>query len=297
MLTVGTFDGIHRGHRYLFDLVKKRAAEQDALSVMMTFEPHPQLVIRQGQSFLDLLTTIEEKINILENVGLDVLVITNFTKAFATLEAEQFIKNMLVDGLNTQHIIIGKNHFFGRDRRGNYQLLQELESQFGYKVEAVDPLVHDGHTVSSSRIRHLLTSGNVETATELLGRPYSVTGRVVHGKKVGQQLGFPTANVRPYSRYKLIPQVGIYATRIRIDSTWYDSVTYIGHRPTFDGEERLIEVHIFDWDKDLYDKNVQVTFLKFIRAEEKFSNRDELIAAISTDTNQVKTFFAQGGFN
>ncbi len=297
MVTVGTFDGIHRGHRYLFDLVNKRAAELDALSVMMTFEPHPQLVIREGPSFLELLTTIEEKINILEDAGLDVLVITNFTKAFATLEAEQFINDMLIKGLDTRHIVIGKNHYFGRNRQGNYQLLQQLESKYGYTVEAVDPLVHAGHTVSSSRIRKLLASGNVETAAELLGRPYSVTGRVVHGKKVGQQLGFPTANVRPYSRYKLVPQVGIYATRIRIDSTWYDSVTYIGHRPTFDGEERLIEVHIFDWDEDVYDKNVQVTFLKFVRAEETFPNRDELIAAISNDTNQVKTFFAQGGVN
>jgi len=295
-MTVGTFDGVHLGHQHILNTAIQRAQERDANSVLVTFEPHPGFVLKSsGKPDVKLLTTIEEKIDLLEQTQLRYLIISNFTRAFADIAAEDFVKNFIVDTLQAQYVVIGHDHTFGRDRRGNIDLLRKMGKEFGFDVEEVSPVKNEDQSISSTRVRQLLLEGQVDQAEHLLGRFYSITGQVIKGSGRGREMGFPTANIRPYSRYKLVPQNGIYASKISIDNQEYDSVTYIGTRPTFNIKTKSIETHIPDFDGDIYQKEVTVSFLKCLRKEETFDSTKDLINAIKNDKELAVQYLRNGG--
>ena len=284
ILTVGTFDGIHNGHKVIINDLIQRAKKSNAKSTLVTFEPHPGLVVgKRGRLPLALLTTIEEKIDILESIGLDRLIITNFTNAFATMSADKFVQNILINKLNMKHIVIGYDHSFGKDRKGDFELLLKLGKVFHFEVDAIKPVVINNEIVSSTKIRRLLLEGDIKQANEIMGRNYSIRGQVVKGEGRGRVLGFPTANIRSYSQYKLIPKEGVYATKVKINNKIYNSVTYIGPRPTFNLGKKVIEVHIDKFDEEIYNKEVELSFTHFIREDKKFNSTSELVPQIEID--------------
>ncbi len=283
-LTIGTFDGVHRGHLSIIRELQARAQKIGATPTLVTLEPHPRLVLsKEDAPPARLLTTIEEKIEALSLLGLDRLVVANFSHAFASLSPAEFVSDILVKKLKMKQIVIGHDHAFGRDRAGNINLLQELKDRYSYEVSVVDPIRVGKKVVSSTEIRNLLLDGQVESATKLLGRSYNLRGQVVKGDGRGRQLGYPTANIRPFSRYKLIPKVGIYATRIKVGKQIYNSATYIGQRPTFNLSEKVIEVHLLDFDGELYGQEVELVFIRFIREDAKFDSISDLITQIEED--------------
>ncbi|MBN1464261.1 bifunctional riboflavin kinase/FAD synthetase [candidate division KSB1 bacterium] len=294
-LTVGTFDGVHKGHRSIIEKLNERAQALGLHSLLVTFEPHPKIVVEKaGAPEIHLLTTIDEKIAVLQSTGLDSLVISRFTKSFAATSAEDFVRDTLVRKLKMKSIIIGHDHGFGRDRQGNDELLLKLSQELDFSVCTVAPVANGGQHISSTRIRQALLDGQVEAAAAMLGRPYAVTGRVVAGQKLGRQLGFPTANLLPNS-VKLIPRSGIYATTVIIESCLHQSATYIGTRPTFAGVQRVVEVHVFDFDENLYGKEITVHFYRFLRDDRQFASTDELIERIKKDKIESIKYFANGG--
>lgn len=297
-MTVGTFDGIHLGHRKIIDTVAQRAREQNLRSLLMTFEPHPKLVVSSNNAEeIKLLTTIEEKIQVLEQSDLDYLVVANFTQAFAATSAEKFVRHYLVEKCRMKAIVIGQDHSFGRGKEGNFQLLQKLGEELDFQVFPIEPIDVDGQVVSSTQIRRMLMEGRVDHAARLLGRPYGLQGRVVKGLGQGRLLGFPTANLRPASRYKLFPKEGIYATRVKIDDKLYGSATYVGTRPTFNGTEKVAEVHLPDFSGDLYGRDIDIFFHAFLRNDEKFNSTTELIEQINKDIRQAVQLLDHGGIS
>lgn len=295
VLTVGTFDGIHRGHQKIIEKVKTVAKRSGAFSTLVTFEPHPQLVLsKEDKPQIKLLTTREEKIDILRNLGLNRLIILPFTSVLSSLSPEDFVENILIKKLRMKHFIIGHDHAFGRNRAGNFDLLVEMSKENDFKVDAVEPLILDGQIVSSTKVRNLLASASVPQANIFLGRQYAIRGKVVSGHGRGRDLGFPTANIQPMSKYKLIPKVGIYATRVKIDGMIYDSVTYIGRRPTFNLNDKVIEVHIADvLGESLYEKQVELYFVSFIREDARFESTEDLVYQIEADKQESLKILTQ----
>jgi riboflavin kinase/FMN adenylyltransferase len=284
VLTMGTFDGVHVGHQLLIDTVLKQANASGFKSVVITFEPHPQLVLNRGEeTTLRLLTTVEEKIQRLSAAALDVLVIVPFLPSFAVMEPQEFVQQVLIEKCRMAEIVIGHDHAFGKARSGNRELLLKLSAQKGFRVTALEPVVMDGETVSSTRIRAALQAGRVEQVVPWLGRPYSLQGRVIHGDGRGRDLGFPTVNLRPFSPFKLMPLNGIYLSKLRFNEQAYPAVTYIGTRPTFAQHERVVETFVIDFKQDLYDREVGIDFLKYMRADMKFERTDDLIQQIRLD--------------
>ena len=296
VLTMGIFDGVHTGHQQILNITRERAQKEGAYSVLLTFEPHPGFVLKSDVPDIRLLSTIDEKIEILEDIGLDCLVIANFTQSFATTAAEKYVKDLIVDGMRARQIIIGHDHAFGRGRRGNVDLLARLGKKYGFTVDAVSPVIDsEEQTVSSTRVRELIAARDVETAAILLGRPYSVHGQVINGTGRGNKIGFPTANIRLFSQYKLVPGDGIYATRSRINGVTYASVTYVGTRPTFGLEERVIESHLIDFDKDIYGSEITLYFYKCLRQEQQFKDEQSLAEAIKQDKGKAEKLLQNGG--
>jgi len=296
VVTVGTFDGIHQGHKKIIAKVLEQSETLGVYSTLVTFEPHPKLVVQQqGRSHIYLLTSLNEKIKLLESLGLDALFIAKFTKAFAETPAEDFVREILVRKLNVKSIIIGHDHAFGKDRQGNEQLLRRLGKELGFQVHTVEPIRYDGGIISSTSIRRLLMAGDIKTANNYLGREYSISGAVVKGRGQGRKLGYPTANIQPDAPEKLIPKVGIYATTAEINGKILKSVTYVGARPTFEEQEKVIEVHLHDFNDMIYGDDITVTFNKFLRDDKKFAGKDELANAIKQDKLNAITFFDNGG--
>lgn len=292
VLTLGTFDGVHIGHQQLIDTVRDQAKASGRKSLVITFEPHPQLVLnRQHEPTLRLLTTIEEKIVRLAAEALDVLVIVPFLPSFAAMGPEDFVQQVLIDKCRMAEIVIGHDHTFGKARSGNRELLHQLAIRKGFEVLSLDPVYRDGDIVSSTRIRTALQAGQVNEVIPWLGRPYSLQGRVIHGDGRGRDLGFPTVNLRPFSQYKLVPQNGIYLSRFRFNEHAYPSVTYIGTRPTFALHERVIETFVMDFHEEIYDREVTVEFLQYLRADAKFSRTDELVEQIRKDVEKSVELF------
>jgi len=288
ILTVGTFDGIHLGHIAIIKELITRAKNSQAKSTLVTFEPHPGLIIgKRGPTPLALLTTIEEKIDVLASIGLDRLVVTNFTGSFASMEAENFVREILIEKLQMKQIVIGHDHSFGKNRKGDFDLLLKLGKKYHFKVDAIDPILANNEIVSSTKIRNLLFNGEIQKANEIIGRDYSIRGQVVKGDGRGRELGFPTANIRSYSQYKLIPKEGVYATKIKINDKLFNSVTYIGPRPTFNLSQKVIEVHIDKFNDEIYNKEVELYFTHFIRDDKKFKTTSELVPQIQSDKNNA----------
>lgn len=288
VLTVGTFDGVHEGHRLLIETVVKKAKERKARSVIVTFDPHPRTIISSKNAGIKLLTTLQERSEILEGIGVDVLLVIPFTRDFSLLNSKEFVKDILYTKIGLGEFIIGYDHHFGKDRTGTIETLEELSDELNFAVNVVSRKDMGEVTISSTIIRRELQElGNIEQANKLLGRPYILNGLVIHGDERGREIGFPTANLQPQHRDKIIPKNGIYAVQVRVDDKWYKGMMNIGVRPTFDGTTKTLEVNIFEFDQSIYGKTIQVRFIKRIREEQKFSGQDELKAQLYLDKEEV----------
>jgi riboflavin kinase / FMN adenylyltransferase len=285
VLTIGTFDGVHTGHQQLIAQMKKRAAEINGETVILTFDPHPRTVINAA-SGIRLINTLDEKIELLDENGIDHLVIIPFTEEFAQLSPLDYISRFLIHCFHPHTLIIGYDHHFGKGRAGNYALLKEQSSVFNYELLEIPAHLLDSISVSSTRIREAIGTGDMATANQLLGYPYFFSGEVVEGNKLGRTIGFPTANLVIGEKTKLIPGDGVYAVDVKISDEpkkTYRAMMNIGYRPTVDGSKKMIEVNIFDFDRTIYGKTLQVFVKKFLRAEEKFSGLDALKAQLAKD--------------
>jgi riboflavin kinase/FMN adenylyltransferase len=280
VITLGNFDGLHLGHQELIRKVIRRAKETDARSIVVTFRPHP-LKILAPEKCPPLISIYEEKIKLFEKLGIDVLVKIPFTLEFAKMTPGDFVKGILCDMLGAKEIFVGFNYRFGRGREGNITTLKALGERLGFTVREVEQVSLDGEVISSTKIRHLLRDGEVEHAARLLGRTYTITGIVVKGDGRGKDLGFPTANIAP--KHSIIPAHGVYAVRLFVRDRFYDGIANIGMRPTFDKNVLTVEVHVFDFNEDIYGEDISLYFIGKIRDEKKFGSADELIHQIRAD--------------
>ena len=290
-ITTGTFDGVHLGHRQILNTLIRRAEETEGESVLLTFWPHPRMVLQPDDHGLKLLNTIDEKISILEKTGLENLVIIPFTLEFSKMNYKDFISEILVKKLGVKSLIIGHDHHFGKDREGNFEQLVAGAPEFGFELIQVEPLTIDKHLVSSSLIRNALTGGETKKANILLGYSYEISGKVTEGKKRGKGLGYPTANIIPDEPYKLIPADGVYAVEAIYNHHIYKGMANIGYNPTFADTGKTLEVNIFNFDKDIYNKKIIIKFCHYLRKEIKFVTREELVQQLEADKRETNIFF------
>ncbi len=282
MTTIGTFDGVHLGHRKILERLTNNAKKTGLKSTVLTFFPHPRMVLQKDVD-IKLLNTLEEKTQILETLGLDYLIVHPFTKEFSRLSATDFVRDVLVDGLKTKKIIIGYDHRFGRNRNANIQDLIAFGNALDFEVEEIPAQEVDDISVSSTKIRKALLEGDITTANNYLSYAYMLTGTVKKGKGMGRGFGFPTANLHIAETYKLIPKTGAYVVSSTINGKVHFGMMNIGYNPTVDGTEKSIEVNFFDFEGDLYDQKIQVALLHRIRDEQKFSSIEELKAQLKKD--------------
>jgi riboflavin kinase/FMN adenylyltransferase len=285
VITVGSFDGIHRGHRLVLDRLINIGKSNNLRSVLVTFDPHPQIVLKnKHKEPLKLLSTLEEKLKILESLGIENVWIINFTKEFANTDARDFIKNYLVDKAGVSKILLGYDHLFGKNREGNEDLLIEMGNEFNFSLEKIDPFELENAAVSSTKIRKALYESDIVSANKMLGRNYNIIGEVIKGKQRGRGIGYPTANILPDHKNKLIPSPGVYVVQSFIDENQYYGMCNLGVRPTFgDLNQELLEIHFFDLNQDLYGKRLNIEFLEFIREEQKFGVLEELVNQLNND--------------
>lgn len=283
VVTSGTFDGVHLGHQKILARLREIARQNKGETVVITFWPHPRMVLYPEDESLKLLNTFEEKAALLKEQGIDHLLRIPFTKEFSQLTSEQFIRQVLVDTIGTRKLVIGYDHHFGRNREGSFEQLKENGPRYGFEVEEIPRQEVDHIAVSSTKIRKALEEGDVETANLLLGRPYSITGRVIAGNKLGRTLGFPTANIEIDSRYKLVPMDGIYAVTVQHEHAQYQGMLYIGKRPVLNGTSRNIEVNIFNFDRSIYGESLTIYFQGYVRADQNFGSLDELKHQLALD--------------
>jgi len=292
VVTSGTFDGVHAGHQALLRRVREKAKQHGGESVVLTFWPHPRLVVSPSQNPLQLLSTIDEKIELLADSGIDHLLILPFHREFSEMTAEEYVQKILLDGIGTCHLVIGYDHRFGKNRSGDLHFLLANQEKFGFQVEEISRQEIDHLTISSTQIRQALLAGQMEQATDLLGRPYGFEGVVVKGRQLGRTIGFPTANIMVNEPYKLIPPHGVYAVEAFVRGNWYPAMMNIGTRPTVEGVGRTHEVHIFDFQQDIYGEHLKVRLFTFVRPEMKFGSLPELQAQIHQDQDQIQRYFA-----
>ncbi len=275
IVTIGTFDGVHVGHQKIMEQLVATAQENNAKSVLLTFFPHPRMVLQKDNS-LKLINTIAEKIEILEKTGLDYLIIHPFDKDFSRLTAFDFVRTILVNHLNTAELVIGYDHRFGKNREGNFEQLQEYGHMYDFKVTEIPAQDINQISVSSTKIRNAILNAEIEKANEYLGYSFSLKGTVVSGEKLGNTIGYPTANIELLETYKLIPKTGAYLIRSFLHGKTIYGMMNIGNRPTVNGVKETIEVHFFDLNKDLYGRQLTIELLTFLRDEQKFSSIEEL---------------------
>ena len=283
VVTIGTFDGVHRGHQEILKTTVNRAKELDGESVVVTFYPHPRQVLSHD-SGIRFISTQDEKIRHLESLGIDNLIIIKFTKEFAAISSDNFIKDFIVKIIHPVVLIIGYDHHFGNNRQGDFGMLHELEHQYQFKVEMIKEQDVDNVAVSSTKIRHFLEKGDIKHANQLLGYDFSYSGKVIHGQHVGHEIGYPTANIQVAEEFQLIEKPGVYATFVDFDGHSYPSMTYIGKRPTLhDNRPQSIETHIINFDKDIYGKEIRLRFIAFVRNDIRFDNTEALKNQIDKD--------------
>jgi riboflavin kinase/FMN adenylyltransferase len=289
VLALGNFDGLHRGHRKILERLRRVATERGATPVVMTFDPHPPRVVRPDKA-PPLLMTIEQKLEALEQAGINGTAIVRFTHDLSQWDPETFVRNVLVEWLRVSEVWVGANFLFGHDRSGNFTLLRSLGARYGFKAEKIDPVRYKDFVVSSTRVRRLVAEARVDEASALLGHPYVIEGMVVHGDKRGRTIGFPTANL--CTDNELIPPHGVYATTAIIDGIVRPSITNIGTRPTVDTSGKTtIETHIFDFDRDLYGMRVRLAFVQRLRDERAFESLDALKSQIAADCSRARVLF------
>lgn len=301
VITIGTFDGVHLGHRQILRRLKEEAAKVHGESVIITFHPHPRKVVSSAILGIRLINTLEEKISLLQELGIDHLVVVPFTDAFAHQPAEEYVRNFLVEKFHPHTIIIGYDHRFGRERMGDYRMLEKLAPVYHYQLKEISKHILDEIAISSTNIREAILHNDIDTANKLLGYEFFFEGEVVHGNKLGRQLGYPTANLKIHNEEKIIPGDGIYAVYARVKpgflskqdpepfardpiySLRFKGMMSIGFRPTVDGKKRVIEVNIFDFNREIYGDTLVVYVKKFLRGEEKFDSLEALVAQIAND--------------
>ncbi len=293
VLTLGVFDGLHLGHQRIIETVAERARAVGAHATAITFDPHPRAVLHP-ESAPPLLQTLDQRLANMEVLGIEQAIVVPFTREFAGIDAEEFLKEIVHDRLQAKEVYLGKGFAFGKNRGGNIDLLRKISSELGFFADEVSEVSLRGKRISSSKIRHLLAEGRVNLVRRMLGRPYGVEGVIIRGNRRGHTIGFPTANLKPHNR--VVPKFGVYATATLLDGVWRRSITNIGVRPTFENEaEPSIESFIFDFDGDLYGDVLRVRFLHRIRDERKFSGIDELKAQIERDSRQALNYFNRPG--
>ena len=283
IITVGTFDGVHLGHQKIIERLKKLAKNSHGETVLLTFNPHPRKVLFNDQN-LKLINTLEEKIIILEKFGLDHLVVHPFTKEFSKLSAREYVEELLVKKLNTNTLVIGYDHHFGYDRKGNIELLKKLQKEFNYQLEEITVHEIDEIKISSTKIRTAIENGKIKLVNEYSGNYYHFSGKIIKGNGIGKTINYPTANLELISKDKILPANGVYAIKCNIENIILSGVMNIGNRPTIDNSSKIsIECHIFNWDKEIYNQTLQITVIEKIRSEIKFPNLDELKNQIVKD--------------
>jgi riboflavin kinase/FMN adenylyltransferase len=294
ILTLGVFDGLHLGHQLIMRTVVERARAVGAVPTVITFDPHPRAVLHP-ESAPPLLQTFDQKIEAFSVLGIEQTIVIRFTREFAQICAESFLRDTVRDRLQAREVYLGRGFAFGHNREGNIKLLRRLSEELGFYAAEVPEVRLRNQRISSSRIRKALTEGRVNLARRMLGRPYGVEGRVVRGRERGRTLGFPTANVHPQNR--VIPHGGVYVTATLIEGLWRRSITNVGTRPTFekDAIEPSVETYVMDWSGDLYNDVVRVRFLHRLRDERKFASVDELKAQIEADSKRAERYFTRAG--
>ncbi len=284
IVTVGTFDGVHIGHKTIINRINELAKNQNGESVLLTFWPHPRLVLFPDDNELKLLSTLKERIELLRESGIDHLIIHPFSVDFSRITAVEYVRDILVRDLNVSKLVIGYDHHFGRNREGNLDELKSVAPDYGFEVEEISAQEIDDVNVSSTKIRNALLEGDLAKANEFLGYRYSVSGKVIKGQELGRSIGFPTANLEPDESYKLIPGNGVYSVAVEHEAKVYRGMANLGNRPTVsDSEDRILEVNLFEFDGDLYEKEIKVTFVDRIRDEIKFDSLDQLRAQLQKD--------------
>ncbi|MEN9510266.1 MAG: hypothetical protein RLZZ370_85 [Bacteroidota bacterium] len=286
ILTQGTFDGVHAGHRIILERVRSLAESRNAESVVLTFFPHPRLVLFPHDERLKLLSTLPEKAALLEAAGIHNLIVLPFTEHFSQMSPEAFAREVLHDAIGVHTVVVGHDHRFGRNREGDFQALQRFAQELGFEVEEIPAQLVDEVTVSSTKVRKALGEGNIGEANRLLGRAYSVQGHIVHGMKLGRTIGYPTANLQPDEPYKLIPAHGVYAVTVLVNGVRYKGMANIGMNPAVPGKGFSIEAHLFDFSGDLYEIAASFEFQAFLRKERKFDSLDALKAQLHEDQKQ-----------
>jgi len=276
VVTSGTFDGVHLGHQKILGRLKELAERKQGETVLLTYWPHPRLILQPEDNSLRLLTTLTEKVKLLEEMGVDHLIILPFTKELSQMRSEEFIREILVEKIQTKTLVIGYDHKFGKNREGSFEYLKSHSHLFGFDMEEISRQDVDDLAVSSTKIRTALAQGDISTANKYLGRPYDLSGQVVKGQQIGRSLGFPTANIQIAEDYKLLPRDGAYAVHAEVNSIQYKAILNIGDRPTVDGQKKTIEAHLIDFEGDLYGQELRVYFQEFLREEERFESLDAL---------------------
>ena len=288
VVTTGTFDGVHFGHQKILSRLKEVAKQLKAETVIITFFPHPRLVLFPEDNDLKLINTLDEKIELLSSQGIDHLIIIPFTKEFSRLSSLEFIQEILVNSIGTKKLVIGYDHHFGKNREGSFEHLKLYSKEYGFEVEEIPEQDINDVAVSSTKIRNAILEGNIAKANQYLGYPFAINGKVVRGDQIGRTIGFPTANIQVDEHYKLIPMDGIYAVRVLLGEKKYNGMLYIGNRPTVDGKKKVIEVNLFDFSEDIYDQAITVNFVAFIRGDKHFNGLEELKVALANDEIAVR---------
>ena len=282
VVTIGTFDGIHKGHQRIFNKLIAASKQSDLSSVVLTFFPHPRVILNKYND-IKMIDTLDEKIDHLKKIGIDHLVIHPFDKKFSLLSADQFIKEYLVEKLKLKHIIIGYDHRFGKGREASVTELKEYSREFNFVVDEIDAQEIEKIAISSTKIRNSINEGDLKTTKIYLGRFFSLTGKVVKGDGLGKQIDYPTANISIEEDYKIIPKDGVYYIKTTIDNNLYNGMMNIGHRPTIGTKEKSIEVNLFNFDRDIYDRVISIDVVEKIRDEKKFASIDALKIQLAKD--------------
>jgi riboflavin kinase/FMN adenylyltransferase len=292
VVTLGTFDGVHLGHQKILARIREIADQTKGETVLVTFWPHPRLVLYPQEHNIKLLTSFEEKTALLRKFGIDHLITIPFTKEFSQLSSEEFIQKVLVEKIQTRVLVIGYDHRFGKDREGGFDHLMANKERYGFELEEIPREDIEHISISSTKIRNALAEGRVDIARTCLGRDFELNGVIIKGQQLGRSIGFPTANIKILHDYKLIPGDGAYAVTINLENKIYQGMLNIGNRPTVNGLEKTVEVNVFDFSGDLYDKRLTIGFKIFLRAEKKFNSLEELKAQLEKDRLTAKAYFA-----
>ena len=292
-VTIGTFDGVHLGHRHILEVLKKKAEEVRGESLLVTFWPHPRMVVTNNPDEVRLLNSLNEKIELFEQSGLDNLLIIPFTRELSMMNPDDFIKDILIDRIKAKEIIFGYDHRFGHNRSGNFDFLKQFSDKLNFNVTQVPAVEIEGVSVSSTKIRKALETGNVVLANNYLGYEYAVAGIVLQGIGLGKKIGYPTANIQITDNQKLVPADGVYVVKVKTAEALFYGMLNIGINPTIEGKGRSIEVNIFDFSKDIYHQNITVNFLARLRDEQKFAGLEQLKAQLAEDERISRSYIKQ----